>query len=65
MRSIAQGFFEASPVMAAPLVGMGIFIAIFAVVIVRALRARTDEMERSAQLALSEEETKDVASGSS
>jgi cbb3-type cytochrome oxidase subunit 3 len=60
MRAIAHDFFEQSPVMAAPLFAMLIFMAIFAGVIVRVARARREEMDRSARLALGEE-TNDVA----
>lgn len=59
MRAIAFDFFQQSPVMAAPLIGMLIFFAIFLMIIVRVVFARRDEMDRSAQLAL-EEEAHDV-----
>jgi hypothetical protein len=61
MRAIAHDFFAQSPVMAAPLVAMLIFIAIFTLVIVRVARARREEMDRSAELALAGEESNDVA----
>jgi cbb3-type cytochrome oxidase subunit 3 len=59
VRDLAYDFFQRSPVMAAPLFAMLLFIAVFALVLVRVLRARRDEMDRAAALAL-EEESNDV-----
>lgn len=52
MRQLAEGFFDRSPVMAGPLIAMLIFIAVFAVVIVRVVRAHRSEIDRSARLPL-------------
>ena len=59
MRTIAFEFFQRSPVMGAPLLAMLLFIAVFTAVIVRVARARRDEMDHAARLAL-DEETNDV-----
>lgn len=55
MRDLAYDFFQRSPVMAAPLFAMLLFIAVFTLVIVRVSRARREEMDRSARLVLEEE----------
>jgi hypothetical protein len=54
MRQIAEGFFSESPVMAAPLVAMLIFLGVFALAVVHAVRARRTEVERCARLPLEE-----------
>lgn len=54
MRAIAEGFFEESPVMAAPLIAMLIFMVVFGLVIVRVIRTRREDLDRSARLPLEE-----------
>ena len=61
MRDVAQDFFSASPVMAAPLVALLIFFVVFILVLVRATRTRHDVTDRAAHLALEGEEARDVA----
>ncbi len=55
MRDLSFEFFQRSPVMAAPLVAMLLFLAVFVSVLVRVLRARREEMDRTASLVLEEE----------
>ncbi|MDQ3036657.1 MAG: hypothetical protein M3Y87_29970 [Myxococcota bacterium] len=55
MRELAYDFFQRSPVMAAPLFAMLVFIAIFTAMIVRVARARREEMDATARLALDDE----------
>ena len=60
MSQIAQSFFAHSPVMAAPLFALALFVVVFSLVVARVLRARADDMDRSARVALEGEETIDV-----
>lgn len=54
MRRIAESFFADSPVMAAPLIAMLIFMVVFGLVIVRVIRTRREDVDRSARLPLEE-----------
>jgi hypothetical protein len=54
MRQIAESFFERSPVMAAPLIALMIFLIVFVVVVVRVMRTRPSEVDRVARLPLGE-----------
>jgi hypothetical protein len=56
MRQIAESFFERSPAMAGPLIAMLIFFVVFALVIVRVVRAPKCDLDRSAHLPLEEGE---------
>jgi hypothetical protein len=56
MRQIAEGFFRESPFMAGPLIAMLLFVAVFAVVVVRVLAARKNDIDRSARMPLEEGE---------
>lgn len=54
MRAISESFFADNPLMAGPLIAMLLFLAIFAVVVVRVVSARRTEMDRSARLPFEE-----------
>lgn len=54
MRRMAESFFADSPVMAGPLIAMLIFMIVFGLVIVRVIRTRREELDRSARLPLEE-----------
>jgi hypothetical protein len=54
MRQLAESFFASSPVMAAPLIAMLIFMVVFGLVLVRVMRTRREELDRSARLPLEE-----------
>jgi hypothetical protein len=54
MSQIAHDFFARSPLMAAPLVAMLIFIAVFVVVVARVMRTKKTDLDRSASLPLDE-----------
>jgi hypothetical protein len=60
MRDIAHDFFTTSPVMAAPLVALVLFVIVFVLVSLRAIRTQRSDADRAAQLALEGEEARDA-----
>jgi hypothetical protein len=56
---MAHDFFTASPVMAAPLVALVLFVIVFVAVSVRAMRTRRSDADRAAHLVLEGEEARD------
>lgn len=52
MSWFASGFFAKSPVLAAPLIGLFVFLAVFAIVTARALFKNRDDIEHAASLPL-------------
>jgi mannose/fructose/N-acetylgalactosamine-specific phosphotransferase system component IIC len=51
----ASGFFAKSPVLAAPLIALALFLAVFAVVTIRALFKNRTQIEELAQLPLEDD----------
>ena len=59
MRDLAHDFFAASPVMAAPLVALVLFVIVFVLVSIRVMRTRKGDADRAAHLVLEGEEVRD------
>ena len=59
MRDVAHDFFQASPLMAGPLVALVIFATVFVLVSIRVMRTRRDAVDRAAHLVLEGEEVPD------
>ena len=58
MRSIASDFFASSPLMAGPQIAMLIFLAIFAMVVIRVIRSGASRWEAAARLPLEDSDVK-------
>jgi hypothetical protein len=56
LSQLSSDFFARSPLLAWPVVALGIFMCVFVVVSLRALLARRDEMQRMAELAVHDSE---------
>jgi hypothetical protein len=54
LRQLSVDYFARSPVLAYPVLALAIFLTVFIVVSVRALRARREDVERMAALPLSD-----------
>lgn len=52
MGAFASGFFAKSPMLAAPLIGLFIFLVVFAVVTARAIFKNRNEIDHAASLPL-------------
>lgn len=56
LSQLSSDFFARSPLLAWPVIALGIFMCVFVSVSVRALLARRDEMQRMAELAIGDSE---------
>ena len=59
LRQLSADYFARSPVLAYPVLALAIFLIVFIVVSVRALRSRREDVERMAALPLSDAEVSD------
>jgi len=55
LSSIAREFFQDSPALIFPIVGLALFVAVFVAVVVRVLRTRSASYDKVASLPLSED----------
>jgi hypothetical protein len=55
MRAMSAEFFSRSPLLIFPLIALGIFMAVFLCITARTLLTRRDELQRMAELPLTEE----------
>ena len=56
LRQLSADYFARSPLLIYPVLALAIFMAVFLLVSVRALRARREEIDRMASLPLSDSE---------
>lgn len=56
LRQLSADYFARSPLLAYPVIALAIFLVVFVVVSVRALRSRREEVERMAALPLTDSE---------